>query len=75
MSKLPVLSGQEVIKILSKTGYTITRQKISHIILTKIIHVNKKSVVIPNHQEIDKGTFAEIIRQAGMTKEQFMSLI
>ena len=73
--KLPVLSGHDVIKILSKQGFTIARQKGSHVILIKVSKDGKKGVVVPNHKEIDKGTLLEIIRQSGMTKEDFLKLI
>ena len=35
----------------------------------------KKGVVVPNHKEVDKGTLLEIIRQSGMTREEFLKLI
>ena len=73
--KLPVLSGRDVIRILSKQGFTIARQKGSHIILIKEVKDGKNGVVVPNHKEIDKGTLLEIIRQSGMTKEDFLKLI
>ena len=73
--KLPILSGRDVIKILSKQGFTVARQKGSHIILIKESKDGKKGVVVPNHKEIDKGTLLEIIRQSGMTKEDFLKLI
>ena len=72
--KLPRLSGHEVIKILSKSGYRIARQKGSHIILVKETERGKRGVVVPNHKEIDKGTLLEIIRQAGLSREEFMEL-
>ena len=73
--KLPVLSGRDVIKILSKQGFKVARQKGSHVILVKESKDGKKGVVVPNHKEIDKGTLLEIIRQSGMTKEEFLKLI
>ncbi len=73
--KLPVLSGRDVIKILSKQGFAVARQKGSHIILVKESEDDKTGVVVPNHKEIDKGTLLEIIRQSGMTKEDFLKLI
>lgn len=75
MKKLPRLSGRKVIKILLKTGYNIARQKGSHVILVKKTEEGKKAVVVPNHKEVDKGTLLEIIRQAGLTKEEFLELI
>jgi len=73
--KLPRLSGSEIIKLLSKKGFGIARQKGSHVILTKETDEGKKAVVVPNHKEVDKGTLLEIIRQAGLTREEFMELI
>ena len=73
--KLPLLSGRDVVKILAKKGFAVARQKGSHLILTKETENGKKGVVVPNHKEIDKGTLLEIIRQSGMTKEDFLSLV
>jgi predicted RNA binding protein YcfA (HicA-like mRNA interferase family) len=73
--KLPRLSGREVVKILSKQGFVVARQKGSHIILVKQLESGKKGVVVPNHKEIDKGTLLEIIRQAGLTRDEFLKLI
>jgi len=73
--KLPRLSGREVISILSKQGFRVARQKGSHVILVKQLETGKKGVVVPNHKEVDKGTLLEIIRQAGLTRERFLSLI
>ncbi len=72
--KLPRLSGREVIKILSKIGFKTLRQKGSHIILVKENGKSKRGVVVPNHKEIDKGTLLEIIRQAGLTRDEFLGL-
>jgi len=56
MQKLPRLSGKEVVKILAKIGFAPSRQKGSHIILTKQTDKGKKALVVPNHEEIDRGT-------------------
>jgi len=73
--KLPRLSGSKVIRILSKQGFEIARQSGSHIILVKESDEGKRGVVVPNHKEIDKGTLLEIIRQAGLTRNEFLELI
>lgn len=73
MSRLPVLSGKELIRILQKEGFEVKRQKGSHVILVK--EFVKNAVVVPLHSEIDKGTLIEIIRQAGMTREDFFQLL
>jgi len=75
MTRLPVLSGNDLVKILSKAGFQFARQKGSHIILVKFAESKKRAVVVPNHKEIDRGTLSEIIRQAGLTKDEFLRLI
>lgn len=44
-------------------------------ILVKFIEGRKKAVVVPYHKEVDKGTLLEIIRQSGMTREEFVKLV
>ena len=75
MAKLPVLSGHEVIKALSKIGFVSVRQRGSHVILIKETKEGKKAVVVPLHKEIDKGTLLEIIRQAGLKRDEFIEMI
>jgi len=75
MGKLPVLSGREIIKALKKIGYEPTRQKGSHIILVKKTSDSKKALVVPDHKEVDPGTLIEIVRQAGLKRDEFMKLL
>ena len=74
MSKLPVLSGSKVIKILEKIGFEPKRQKGSQIILIKD-KIQKRIVVVPLHTEIDKGILIEIIRQANLERYEFLDLL
>jgi len=65
MPRLKVLSGKEVIKILSRFGFTIISQKGSHVKLRRILpDGTKQSLTIPLHEELDKGTLKAIYRQA-----------
>lgn len=75
MQKLPRLSGKEVIKALSKVGFVSVRQRGSHVIMIKETEQGKRSTVVPVHPEVDMGTLLEIIRQAGLTREEFLDLL
>jgi len=75
MKKLPRLSGKEVIKVLSKAGFVVIRQKGSHVIMKREVPEGEIATVVPNHKEIDKGTLLEIIRQSRLTKEEFINLL
>ena len=71
--KLPIVSGSQIIKLLEKEGFTITRQKGSHISLHKKAENGKIIlVVVPKHKEIKKGTLLSIIRQTGMARDEFI---
>lgn len=73
MSKLPTISGQECIKALRKTGFHVLRQRGSHIILRRVEPFAE--VVVPNHDELDKGTLRAIIRQVGLSVDEFIELL
>lgn len=62
-------------KALGKAGFLPARQKGSHVILVRRTSDGKRAVVVPNHKEIDIGTLIEIIRQAGLKREEFMELL
>ena len=74
MPKLPILSGKEVVKALSKIGYEIDHQTGSHIILRQIKKPHRR-LTVPNHKEIAKGTLLAIIKQSGLTKEDFLNFL
>ena len=74
MPKLPAISGKELLKIFAKIGYEIDHQTGSHIIMRNKMPPHRR-LTIPNHKEIAKGTLRAIIRQAGLTREEFFELI
>ncbi|HRI37494.1 MAG TPA: type II toxin-antitoxin system HicA family toxin [Nitrospira sp.] len=74
MSKLPVLSGQNVIRALKKVGYLVDHQTGSHIILRQR-HPPHRRLTVPHHAELAKGTLRSIIRQAGLTVEELCALL
>ena len=75
MSILPMLRAIVIINALLKAGFVVIRQKGSHVILVRQTNEGKKALVVPNHREVDKGTLLEIIRQAGLTKEEFLNMV
>ena len=69
MHKLPSLTSQKVIKILERKGFVLDRSKGSHRVYYN--PENKKRVIIPYHKkDLPKGTLMEILKQAGITKEE-----
>lgn len=74
MSALPVISGREAVKALGKIGYVLDRQRGSHMILRQQTPPHRR-LSVPDHKEVAKGTLRAIIRQAGLTIEEFKSLL
>lgn len=73
--KLPLVSGNDVIKLLQKEGFIVVRQKGSHVSLHKKIDNKTLLVVVPLKKEIRKGTLLSVIKQAGMTRDEFINKI
>jgi len=74
VSTLPRVSGREVVKALAKFGYEQDRQRGSHIILRQQEHPHRR-IVVPDHEEVAKGTLRSIIRHAGLTVDEFKALL
>lgn len=76
MSKLPRLSGQQIIKILVKEfGFTVVGQRGSHVKLRKFINGRKTVTIVPLHKEVKTGTLLGILELADIKKEDFINMI
>jgi predicted RNA binding protein YcfA (HicA-like mRNA interferase family) len=73
MSQLPSISGKDCIKALKKVGFYQKRRESSHIILRR--DEPFAQVVVPDHQELAKGTLRAIIRDADLSVEAFIALL
>ena len=71
MPKLPVLSGADVIKALEQLGFAQVRQRGSHVVLRR----GGTGTVVPLHREVKTGTLAGILRQAGVTQDEFLGAV
>jgi predicted RNA binding protein YcfA (HicA-like mRNA interferase family) len=72
MSRLPVCSGPDAVRVFRKLGYEVDHQTGSHIILRT---PQGRRLTVPNHRELAKGTLRALIREAGLTKEEFADLL
>jgi predicted RNA binding protein YcfA (HicA-like mRNA interferase family) len=71
MPKLPHLSGAEIIHALERLGYTRARQKGSPVVLKR----GSTGCVVPLHREVKVGTLAGLLRQAGISAEEFIAAL
>ncbi len=74
MPKLPIVSGIKAVKALSKLGFEVDHQTGSHIIMRHKREPHRR-LTVPNHRELAKGTLRAIIRDAGITVEEFIDLL
>ena len=70
MPQPPPISGREAVRTFEKFGWLVARQKASHIILTQSGEI--ASLSIPDHKEVAKGSLRGLIRNAGLTIDQFI---
>jgi predicted RNA binding protein YcfA (HicA-like mRNA interferase family) len=74
MPKLAGFSGKETISILQKSfGFLFVSQKGSHVKLRKNIDDRTVTVIVPDHKELSQGTLRNILRQALIESDDFLS--
>jgi predicted RNA binding protein YcfA (HicA-like mRNA interferase family) len=73
MSRMPMLSWLEVEAVLKRAGFKFDRQKGSHIVYYH--PQTNRTVVLPKHQEIKRGTFREILREMNISEDEFRKLL
>jgi predicted RNA binding protein YcfA (HicA-like mRNA interferase family) len=74
MSKLPSLTGKEIVSLLKKAGFIVERQKGSHVFLK---HEDGRATVVPVHsgETIGPGLLSKILRDVEMTKEELLEVL
>jgi predicted RNA binding protein YcfA (HicA-like mRNA interferase family) len=75
MKKLPVITGYDAIKALRKAGFIATRQRGSHVRLKKIEDGKTIKITVPVHGTLKKGTLNRIIKDVGLTRDEFLRLL
>jgi predicted RNA binding protein YcfA (HicA-like mRNA interferase family) len=72
MPFLPIVSATEVCRALERAGFVRRSQRGSHV---KMRHADGRTVIVPMHTEVALGTLHSILRQAGLSAEQFVGLL
>ena len=71
MPSLPVVSGSEAVKAMKALGFAVARQRGSHMVMRK----GSQGCVVPNHKEIKIGTLSGLLKQAGVSTEDFIAAL
>lgn len=74
MTKLPSLSGEEIVSLLSKAGFQVLRQRGSHVYLK---HSDGRATVVPVHksESVGRGLLRKILRDTDLSRDEFLRLI
>ncbi len=72
MARLPVISGMGFVRAMERIGYHWDHTEGSHMIL---IHSERQRLSVPNHRELGRGLLRALIRDAGLTREEFSRLL
>lgn len=73
IERLPVVSGEQLIRILERLGWQVTRQRGSHVRLTH--REQARFLVVPRHKELKRGTLSGILKEAGIDREELRRLL
>lgn len=68
MSKLPVVSGADAVRALERLGFVVARQRGSHIVMRR----GSVGCVVPKHRELKVGTLVGLLKQAGVSPDEFL---
>jgi len=71
MPKLPHVSGADVVRALERLGFAVARQRGSHIVMRR----GSSGCVVPNHRVLKVGTLVGVLKQAGVSTEDFIQAL
>ena len=74
MTRLPSVSGADAIRAFGRVGYVEDRQRGSHVILRHSDPPHRR-LVVPKHKSLAKGTLRALIRESGLTIDEFVALL
>ena len=75
MSKVPSLPYPKIVEALQRDGWTVVRQRGSHIRLQKRVADELLKITVPAHRPVKRSTLAHILKQARIDPERFLELL
>jgi len=75
VSKVPSISYSQIIKALQRDGWTVVRQRGSHIRLHKRVGDELLKLTVPAHRPVKRSTLSHILKQARLEVDDFIELL
>jgi predicted RNA binding protein YcfA (HicA-like mRNA interferase family) len=75
VTKVPSLSYTEIVRALQRDGWTVVRQRGSHLRLQKRVRDEVLKLTVPAHRPVKRSTLARILKQARLDIEEFLELL
>jgi predicted RNA binding protein YcfA (HicA-like mRNA interferase family) len=75
VTKVPSLPYVKIVKALQRAGWTVVRQRGSHIRLQKRIDNNVLKITVPAHRPVKRSTLARILKEANIAVDEFLELL
>jgi predicted RNA binding protein YcfA (HicA-like mRNA interferase family) len=75
MANLPSVTGEQAVAAFGRIGFTLDRIRGSHHVLKRAGHRNNLSVPVHGNKPVKRGTLRSLIRDAGLTVEEFCKLL
>jgi len=75
LPKLPIISGRKTVRALERAGFNVRRKRGSHVLLSNPDGTVTVSVPVHAERKVKPGTLRGIIRDAGLTVDEFVQLL
>ena len=72
MARLPVISGDDFVRVMERAGFIWDHTEGSHMIL---LHPSRGRLSVPRHRELGRGLLRALIGDAALTREEFLTLL
>jgi predicted RNA binding protein YcfA (HicA-like mRNA interferase family) len=72
VARLPAISGDDFVKAMRNIGYVWDHTEGSHMIL---LHPLRRRLSVPRHKELGRGLLRVLIRDAGLSRDEFITLL
>ena len=75
MTKVPSLDYHRIVSAPQRAGWSVVRQRGSHIRLQKALPGEVLKLTVPAHRPVKRSTLSHILKQARLTPEEFLAVL